>query len=166
MSPLVWTLIDCERLVHFQKRIWIFCYKLSVLIFYHKQAATRLDDSFQLAVCFFCFLWTGTTLAFFHSMGNFPLSMHDLKISSKGFKIESPQIFNMRILIMSKPWALFGLRFLMILAMLFSVNETVERMLFILLKESIGSLLIFSTSVHCVAKKLLKIWAFSLKSVI
>ena len=47
-------------------------------------------------------------------MGNFPFSRHDLKISSEGFKIESPQIFNMRILIISKPWALFGLRFLMI----------------------------------------------------
>ena len=31
-------------------------------------------------------------------MGNFPLSMHDLKISSKGFKIDSQQIFNMQIL--------------------------------------------------------------------
>ena len=41
--------------------------------------------------------------------------MHDLKISSKGFKIDSPQIFNMRVLIMSRPWDLFGLRLLMIL---------------------------------------------------
>ena len=164
MSPLVWTLIDCERLVNFQKKIRTFCYKLSVLVFYHKQIATRFDDSFQLVVCFF--LWTGTTLAFFYSMGNFPLSMHDLKISSKGFKIESPQIFNMRILIMSKPWALFGLKFLVIFAISSLVNETVERRLFVLLKELVGSLLEFSTSVHCLAKKSLKIWAFSLKSVI
>ena len=78
-------------------------------------------------------------------MGNFPLSMHDLNISSKGFKIESPQIFNLRILIMSKPWALFGLRFLMIFAISSLVNEIVERRLFVLLKESIGSLLVFST---------------------
>ena len=124
----------------FSEKIRTFCYKLSVLVFYHKQAARRLDDILQLAVCYF--LWTGTTLAFFHSMGNFPLSVHDLKISSKGFKIESLQIFNLWILIMSKPWALFGL------------------------KESVGSLLVFSTSVHCLAKKVLKIWAFSLKSVI
>ena len=78
-------------------------------------------------------------------MGNFPLSMHDLNISSKGFKIELPQIFNLRILIMSKPWALFGLRFLMIFAISSLVNEIVERRLFVLLKESIGSLLVFST---------------------
>ena len=115
MSPLVWTLIDCEKLINFQKKIQTFCYKLSVLVFYQKQAATKLDNSFQPAVCyfffFFFFLWTGTTLAFFHSMGNFLLSMHDLKISSKGLQIESQQILNMRILVVSKLWALFGLRF-------------------------------------------------------
>ena len=82
--------------------------------------------------------------------------MHDIKISSKGFKIESMQIFNMRILIMSKPWALFGLRFLMISEMS-SLIKIIERSLFVLLKESIGSLLVFSTSAHCLAKKLLKI---------
>ena len=164
MSPLVWTRIDCERLVHLQKKVRTFCYKLSVLVFYHKQVATRLDSSFQLVVCYFFMNWDN--ISFFHSMRNFPLSMPDLKISSKVFKIESPQIFNMRILIMSKPWALFGLRFLMILAKSSLVNEIAERRLYVLLKESIGSLLVFSTSVHCLAKTLLKIWTFSLKSVI
>ena len=66
-------------------------------------------------------------------MGNFSFSRHDLKISSRGFKIESPQIFNMLILIMSKPWALFGLRFLMIFAISSLVNEIVDRRLFVLL---------------------------------
>ena len=80
-------------------------------------------------------------------MGNFPLSMHNLKISSKGFKTESPQIFQMRILIVSKLWILFGLRFLMILAISSLVNEIVERRFFVLLRESAGSLLVFSTSV-------------------
>ena len=133
MRPMVWTLIDCERLVHFQKKDWTFFYKLFVLVLYHKQGATRLDDNFQVIAIF---LWTGTTSTFFHSMGNFPLSMHDLKISPKGFKTESPIIFNMRILIMLKPWALFRLRFLMILAIPSLVNETVERSIFALLKES------------------------------
>ena len=125
MSPLVWTLIYCERSVYFQKKNWTFCCRLSILVFYHKQAATRLDDNFLLAVCYF--LWTGPTLAFCHSMGIFPFSRHDLKISSKVFKIESPKIFNMRILIMSKPWVLFGLRFLMIFAISPLVNEIVKR---------------------------------------
>ena len=78
-------------------------------------------------------------------MGNFPFSRHDLNISSKGFKIDSPQFFIMRILIMSKSWALFGLRFLMIFAISSLVNEIVERKLFVLLKESVESLLVFST---------------------
>ena len=68
-------------------------------------------------------------------MGNFPISRHDLNISSKGFNIDSPQIFIMRILIMSKPWDLFGLRFFMIFAISSLVNEIVEWRLFVLLKE-------------------------------
>ena len=89
-------------------------------------------------------------------MGNFPFSRHDLNISCKGFKIESPQIFIMQKLIMSKPWALLGLRFLMIFAISSLVNGIVER-LFVLLKELVGSLLVFLTTVHCLAKKSLKI---------
>ena len=54
----------------------------------------------------------------------------------------------MQILIMSKPWSLFGLRFLMILAKSFLVKEIVEVRLFVLLKESVGSLLVFPASVY------------------
>ena len=86
----------------------------------------RLDDSFQLAVCYFFMSWDNTS--FFPFDGEFPTfnAWHDLKLSPKGFKSESTQIFNMRILIMSKPWALFGLRLLMILAISSLVNEIVE----------------------------------------
>ena len=90
-------------------------------------------------------------------MGKFLFSRHDFRINSKGFKIESPQIFNMRIQIMAKPWVLFRLRFLMIFSISSLVNVIVERRLFVLLKESVGSLLVFSTSVHCLAKKSLMI---------
>ena len=90
-------------------------------------------------------------------MENFLFSRHDLNISSKDFKIESTQIFNMRIMVMSKPWALLGLRFLIIFAISSLVNEEVERRLFVLFIESVGSLLVFSTSVHCLAKESLKI---------
>ena len=79
-------------------------------------------------------------------MANLPFSRDDLNISFKGFKIESPQIFNMRILIMSKAWILFGLRFLMTFAIPSLVNEMVHRKLLVLLKESVGSLPVFSTS--------------------
>ena len=54
----------------------------------------------------------------------------------------------MQILIMPKPLALFGLRFLMIFAKSSLVNEIVERRLSVLLKESVGRLLVFSTSMH------------------
>ena len=37
------------------------------------------------------------------------------------------------------------------------LNEIVERRLFLFLKESVRSLLALSTSVHCLAKKLLRI---------
>ena len=72
-----------------------------------------------------------------------------LNISSKGYTIEFIANFSLRILIMSLPWDLFGLRFLMVFAISSLVNEIAERRLFVLLNNSIGSLLIFSTSVHC-----------------
>ena len=90
-------------------------------------------------------------------MEKFPHLIQDMKTSSKDFKIESPQKFNVGILVKSKLRDSFGLRFLIILAISSLVNEIVERSLFVLLKESIGSLLVFSTSVHCLAKKKLKI---------
>ena len=63
------------RLVHFQKKNRGFSYKLSVLVFYHKQVATRLHDSFQLAVfIYFIFFMNWDNISFFNSMGNFPLS--------------------------------------------------------------------------------------------
>ena len=45
------------------------------------------------------FLWTETTVAIFHSLGNFPCLMQDLKISSSGSQIALPHIFNMQMLI-------------------------------------------------------------------
>ena len=49
----VWNLIYSERLVHFLWKTQTFCYRLVVLVSYHKQAAMKLDDSFLLAVCYF-----------------------------------------------------------------------------------------------------------------
>ena len=43
--------------------------------------------------CSSLFLCAGTTLAFFHSVGNFPFSRHDPKIDSRGLQIEASQIF-------------------------------------------------------------------------
>ena len=52
------------------------------------------------------FLCAGNTLAFFHSVGNFPF-FHDLKINSKYLPIEASQIF----ILISRQWTLFGSRF-------------------------------------------------------
>ena len=48
--------------------------------------------------CLSPFSCAGTTLAFFHSVGNFPFSRHDLNINSRGLQIEASQIFIIRIL--------------------------------------------------------------------
>ena len=62
---------DCEKLINFQKKIQTFCYKLSVLVFYHKQAATKLDKSFQPAV-FFVFFMNWDDISFSPFDGKFP----------------------------------------------------------------------------------------------
>ena len=54
----------------------------------------------------------------------------------------------------------------MIFAMSYLVTEIVERQLFVLLRESVGNWLVLLTIVHCLAKKLLKILAFYLKSLL
>ena len=61
--------------------------------------------------------------------GNVALSRQDFKRSSKGCKIEFPQTFSIRILILPCPWALFGSRFYIILAISALVTGTDERAL-------------------------------------
>ena len=46
---------------------------------------------------------TGTILTFMHSEDNFPFCEHDQKSIPGGIKIDSSQIFNIRILIISWP---------------------------------------------------------------
>ena len=68
-----------------------------------------------MIVCLSPFFWIGTTFAFFHSIGNLPL---DTFWNSMGFQIESPESFNIQMLIIW-PWALFASRFLIICRMNF-----------------------------------------------
>ena len=42
------------------------------------------------------FLWTGTTLAFFHSVGNSPCFIQDWNIKSSGFQIDLPHTLGSR----------------------------------------------------------------------
>ena len=124
MSLLVWTLINCERLVHFVWKTWPFCYRLVVPVSYHKQAPTKSDNSFVLGVCFVFFNWSN--ISFFPFNGKFSTLSAWLNISSKVFKIESLQILNTQILTMSEPSVLFGLRFLMVSAISSLVNKLIE----------------------------------------
>ena len=104
-------------------------------------------------------------LPFFQSDGNIPFARQSLNISSKGLHSESPHIFNIRMLILSWPWALFGLRFWMIFNMSLLTNFTVDKRLSVRKWSRGGSLLPFLIKEHCFAKKELKSSAFPLKSV-
>ena len=58
-------------------------------------------------ICLSFFLWIGTRLAFFHSSGNMPSFSQFLKMIFSGFHMETPHSFNISMLIISYPWALF-----------------------------------------------------------
>ena len=110
------------------------------------------------------FLWIWTTLAFFQFWGNMPCSKQALKISPDDLFIESPQIFNMRILIMSQSWALLGSKLLIILPISLSVNVMFDKDLSVKSSKSVGSTLLFRINEHWLAKKEWNNSAFSLKS--
>ena len=71
ISLLVWTLIDCERLVHFLWKTRTFCYRLVVLVYYHKKTATKSRDNFLLVICYFFMNWNN--ISFFPFDGKFPI---------------------------------------------------------------------------------------------
>ena len=134
--------------------------------------------------CLSFFVWIGTILAFFHSIGNFIWLRHDLKIIERGlhkegphsFNIrvliierglhkEGPHSFNIRILIVSWPWALLGFR-LFIIFIVFSFDIwTLLRRFSVRNSKLFGSSLLVFSSEYWSAKNVLKSSAFSLKSI-
>ena len=74
-------------------------------------------------------------ISFFPFDGKFSTLERDLDTSSKGFRIDSPQIFTIRIMIISCLRALFGSRFFMIFAVSSFVKEMLERQLFVFFFE-------------------------------
>ena len=114
--------------------------------------------------------------AFFHSLRNFPLSKQYLKISFKGLQIKS-QIFTILILIVSWPWALFGLLFLeyhhwkiqlliVIHVFFFLFFFFLFFGVFFVFLRLLQGAHFFLSAEHCYAKKIWNISGFSLKSVI
>ena len=82
---------------------------------------------------------------------------------SKSFEIDSPQILNIRILIIPWPWGLLGIRSCIIFAISLLLSEVDEITFSFLLKNVEGCLLELFFKEHCSAKKELHIFTFSLK---
>ena len=125
-------------------------------IFCLKQVVKKLGDC-SLALAYYFFLETGTIFAFFHSEGNSPFCKHDRKIIPSILQIDSLQIFNMWILIISWPRALFGLRFLIIFKVSHVENSSFESDLRHFLVRTEGSSQLLLTREHCLVMKSLKI---------
>ena len=106
-------------------------------------------------------------ICFFPFIRNWPFSMQDLKIISKGIEMDSLQILSIRILIIWWPWALLGSRSRIILAISLLLNDIDEINLSVLFKNVEGILLELFIKEHCSAKRVfsLKFSIFSLKSV-
>ena len=111
------------------------------------------------------FFMNRNNISFFHSMGNFPVSMHDLIISSKGFRTDSPQTFNVRILIISWQWVSIWIKIFDNFRNV-TFRKRDRRKTNICFFKRIGWK--FTSIVDCsdcLVRKLLKIAVFSLKSV-
>ena len=66
-----------------------------------------LTDNVWSIACY-VFLWTGTMLAFFHSLGKYSLSRQLLKRAASGFAIKEAHIFVIHIVVSSCPRTLLG----------------------------------------------------------
>ena len=104
-------------------------------------------------------------LAFFHSWGNLPLFKQSLKIIERGLQIEFPHSFIIRILSISWPCALFGSKWLIILAMSLLEKFIESKHLFVSWGKSVGKTLFLLEREHWFTKKWLNNSVFSLKSV-
>ena len=111
------------------------------------------------------FLWTGTTFAFFHSVGNSPCFIQDCNINQAVLHMDLPHSFNMRLHNMSWPWALLGSMFWINVAISSIVKVTVEIDLSVFLQRLKGSSLELFIMEHCLAKKQLNNSVFFLKPV-
>ena len=116
-------------------------------------------------LCLFPFLCTGTTLAFFHSWGNLPSFRQSLKNIERGFQVEFPQSFIIRIPSISWRCALFESKWLIILAMSLLEKFIESRHLFVSWGRSVGKTLLLLKREHWFTKKWLNNSVFSLKSV-
>ena len=112
------------------------------------------------------FFMNCNNISFFPFQGNLPVRKQVSKVMFRGLQIESPHIFNIRILISSWPWALFGSRLLIIRRMSSFAKWQVDNVLSVRNGNSEGKTLPFEIGEHWSAKNELKISLFSWKSAI
>ena len=103
----------------------------------------------------------GTIFPFFYSEGKASVRRACLKTTSNG--IESPHIFNMRILLLSCQWALFEWRFWTIFQIASAQNVAVDKRLSVIKLTPAGRELLLGIGKHCLEKKKLKSSFFSLR---
>ena len=121
----------------------------------------KQDNSFWTLV-YHPFYGLELHLLFSNHFGNCLLPMQALKIISKGFETDSPQIFSIQILIIW-PWALLGSRSQIILAIILLLNDIDEITFSAPFKNVERGLLELFIKEHCSVIKELNISVFSLK---
>ena len=117
-------------------------------------------------IVFVChFLMNRSDITFFHSDGKELLVKTWRNIIPKGLQMVSPHIFNMRILILSCPWALLSSRPWIIFPIYSAENVIEDNRLLVRKVRPVGSSLWLAKREHCSEKKQLKSSGFSLTSV-
>ena len=114
---------------------------------------------------FIIFLVNRYYITFLPVRWKYSFARQSLNMSSKGLHSESPHSFNIRMLILSWPWALFGFRLRIIFDMSLFTSFSIDKRWSVRKWSREGSLLSFLIKEHCFAKKELKSSAFCLKSV-
>ena len=128
-------------------------------IFYCKLEVKTLDDSFQRFVYHFFVYWHN--ISFFPLAWIYiPLSMQWLKMNFNDLQMQVLHIFIMRILVLSRPSALFGSSIAITLSMSSSVVLTEDNLSFVLQDKVRGSRLLLLIKQRWFAKNELNSSAF------
>ena len=112
------------------------------------QTVSRETRRWFFIYCLSPFLNVGTIFVFFNSEGNLPERKQFWKIISSGLHMDMPQSFIMQMLIMLRPWALLGSRFLIVFYVSFFEKTMVSKMLLVCLEHVLGKVVIFFHKVY------------------
>ena len=124
--------------------------RLKILV----QIGRRETGRCFLMSCLLPFLKIGSMFPFFQSSGNIPHFKQFSNVLKRGSIIATPDIFKMRILIISWPWALLGSSLQIIRLMSFLVNSMFTRYWYLMGIDDEGRTLLIIE--HCFSKKRIK----------